>query len=374
MRVERDIAGFALPFTVGVFITIYAGAIYCIAPSFMATGILALILTSSSLLLCRQRVRLGAHLIRATIFLAAFGCGALAGVTDLSMPVRLPETDIETYAHLFCLKMQEKISSTPFQSAECGSLLKALLTGNRSALSPKIIEIFRDSGASHILALSGLHLGIIYGILSKILQIIGNNTTARMIRASIIIATCGFYTLSTGAGASIVRAFIFVVLGEIASLTGRKTTLVQILSASLIIQLIISPASIKTISFQLSYAAIAGIAVIYPWFKKLWPEGNADSKSGRAFETIMRWIWNSVSLSISCQLTTAPLAYIYFGTVPQYFILTNLLALPLTCILIPTALITILLTTSGFSPMPLIHLTDTLTQLLLKALEIIATM
>jgi competence protein ComEC len=61
----------------------------------------------------------------------------------------------------------------PFQSPDTGALLKALLTGNRSSLSPAVIEAFRTSGASHILALSGLHLGIIYAIFSKGLAVLG---------------------------------------------------------------------------------------------------------------------------------------------------------------------------------------------------------
>ena len=88
----------------------------------------------------------------------------------------------------------------------------------------------------------------------------------------------------------------------------------------------------------------------------------------------MRWIWMSAAMSIACQITTAPLAYIYFGTFPQYFILTNLLALPLTGLIIPAGLLTIALHCLGVCPHIAIMFTESLVGLLTDVLNIIATM
>ena len=261
--------------------------------------------------------------------------------------------------------MQECIDKIEFNSSDTNALLKALLTGNRNDIPKDITHAFRTSGASHILALSGLHLGIIYLIISKLFLFIGNSPNARIIRSILCIAICSTYTMVTGAGASIARALIFVIITETAKLIHRKPDLKCTLSSSLIIHLILWPGDIRNIGFQLSYAAIAGIAWIYPYLSEVWPE------AGRG---IMKRIWNGATLSISCQLTTAPLAWFYFGTFPQYFLLTNLIALPLTSIIIPLALLTITLNIIGICPNLLIQGTEIMVNALCSALTIIANM
>ena len=88
----------------------------------------------------------------------------------------------------------------------------------------------------------------------------------------------------------------------------------------------------------------------------------------------MKWIWVSAAMSVSCQVTTGPLAYFYFGTFPQHFLLTNLIAMPLTGLIIPSALLTITLDSIGICPDLLISFTETLVGLMSKALSIIASM
>ena len=138
---------------------------------------------------------------------------------------------------------------------------------------------------------------------------------------------------------------------------------------------------------------MTGIAFIYPRLEGFWNRAAAFFKSGRNEETdkddehgiwdakiksricrAARWIWNTVALSIACQITTAPLAYMYFSTFPLYFMLTNLLTLPLTGLLIPAALLTVTLSTIGYCPEILIHATEALVCLLIWLLEVISTM
>ena len=261
--------------------------------------------------------------------------------------------------------LQYWIENVKFKSPDTNALIKALLTGNRSQIPPNITQAFRASGASHILALSGLHLGIIYLIVSKLMSLAGGFPKARVFQGILCILTCTIYSLATGAGASIIRALIFVIIREIAKLSHRQPDLKDILASSLIIQLTICPSDISNIGFQLSYAAIAGIAWIHPYLKDIWPE---DS------EPILKRIWDSASISISCQLTTGPLAWLYFGTFPQYFILTNLIALPLTGLIIPAALLTAVLSAMGICPNLLIQGTEMLVNALCSSLEIIASM
>ena len=375
MDVEREIAGIALPFTIGAVITV------CTVKSFCAGGFVvhelafAACFVSLCGLLLRKRMSLGDGAVRSLLILSLCSCGALSGAVSA---YHIPFADcssVEEYAIGFGIRMQNIIDSIPFSSARTNALLKALLTGERSTLSPELTEAFRDSGASHILALSGLHLGIIYGIFSKVLFFMGNSVAGRRMRSAVIVILCGFYTLATGAGPSIVRAFIFILLGEAARMTGRLHSLRQLLMASLLIQVIIDPLSVRSVSFQLSYAAMAGIAFIYPWLRDFWPSGEAgDDSYGRALVRAMRWVWNSAALSISCQLATGPLAYLYFGTLPQHFLLTNLISLPLTGFIIPCALASLVLSGLGWCPTFVVSVTEWLTSLLTLSLEIIASM
>ena len=375
MHVEREIAGITLPFTIGAIITV------CTVKSFCAGGFvvheLAFAACFMSLcgLLLRKRLSLGDGAVRTLLIVSLCSCGALSGAVSV---YHIPFADcssVEEYAIGFGLRMQNIIDSIPFSSARTNALLKALLTGERSTLSPELTEAFRDSGASHILALSGLHLGIIYGIFSKVLFFMGNSVAGRRMRSAVIVILCGFYTLATGAGPSIVRAFIFILLGEAARMTGRLHSLKQVLMASLLIQVIIDPLSVRSVSFQLSYAAMAGIAFIYPWLRDFWPSGKVgDDSCGRALVRAMRWVWNSTALSISCQLTTGPLAYLYFGTFPQHFLLTNLISLPLTGFIIPCALACLGLSGLGCCPALMVSVTEWLASLLTWSLEVIASM
>jgi competence protein ComEC len=227
------------------------------------------------------------------------------------------------------------------------------------------VSIFRESGASHILALSGLHLGIIYGIISWLLSFLGNSPYANKARAFLIIASCGLYTAVTGAGASITRAFFFILIREVSRLCNRYTSTAQVLMSALFLQLLISPESAGDIGFQLSYSAMAGIAFIFPWLKNLWPEG----KGG-----LMKWVWTSAAMSISCQITTGPIAFFYFGTFPQHFLLTNLIAIPLTGLIIPSSLVALALNYAGICPDFMIWFTEKLVCILTESMNIVASM
>ena len=382
MKVERDIAGFALPFAGGVLVTAYSGTIFHSLSSYIHIIASSAILMTLMLLLQRQKLKFARHITDILIGAAAMGCGALCAATDMFL-LDMPQSELMNACNDIGLRMQSLIDTIPFKSDDTSALIKALLTGERTSLSTEIKTTFRSSGASHILALSGLHLGIIYGILSWVLSILGNSKAMRILRSAIIIMACGAYTLATGAGDSLVRAFIFIFLREIARVTCRYHGLGQILLTSLIIQLVIDPSSIRSVSFQLSYAAMAGIAFIYPWLQGFWEragkvlttrEEDDFNKADGPLSRPTRWIWNTVALSIACQLTTGPLAYLYFGTFPKYFMLTNLLTLPLTGILIPTALLTLCLSAIGYCPSIMVQATEWFAETLIWMMQVISTM
>ena len=133
--------------------------------------------------------------------------------------------------------VRSMLDSIPFPSPRTSPLLKALLTGDKSGLDSHTVTTFRDSGAAHILALSGLHLGFIYAILLKVTSLAGMSPRVRKIRSILIIAVSGFYTIATGASPSLVRAFLFIVINETARLMHRHVPPVHVLCIALMIQL-----------------------------------------------------------------------------------------------------------------------------------------
>ena len=249
-------------------------------------------------------------------------------------------------------------------------LVNALLTGDKSGLDKDIISAFRDSGAAHILALSGLHLGIIYGILRKVTSVMGNSPTANKIRSAGIIFTTFLYTLATGAGPSLVRAQLFITINEISHLAQRRTSLGKVYCSALLIQLTMNPLVISSVGFQLSYMAMAGIVVLYPRMKAWFPE-NEEGRT-KFVSYVPKKMWDAMALAISCQIFTGPVAWLYFGTFPKYFIITNMFALPITSLLMIMATLTATLSAAGLCPTIIISITDKLSMMLIDIVKIIA--
>ena len=373
MTAERDMAGFVLPFTLGSVLTMTIHEVITDSSIYIRTA--SLLITSACLcpLLHSTANRLNTTLLWALIVCLGFCCGSLCSSID-HVGLLLEETHhlriLETAA-VFGQKMKSAIDSIPFENSTTNSIATALITGDRSCLKAETIEVFRQSGASHILALSGMHLGIIYGLLKLMLWGLGNSQKAKTIKSALLILVCGFYTLSTGASASIVRAFIFIMIAETAKISGRHSSLITILFSSLLIQVTLTPGEIKNAGFQLSYAAIAGIAFIFPWLRNIWPED--ISAKGWTIKGL-KWIWDCAVLSISCQITTAPIAFAYFGTFPKYFLITNLLMIPLVTLTIPMGLLTLILTGCGICPGFIVSFTEGLIDTMVYCLSVISSL
>lgn len=269
------------------------------------------------------------------------------------------------FAERYATAVKEAIDSISFENSSCNALAKALMTGDRSSLTAEVKESFRKSGASHILALSGMHLGIIYILLGKVLGIMGNSIVARRIRSSAIIAAAGLYTLMTGAGESLVRAFLFILIAEICRMTGRSSTGLRTLCGALMIQLIITPLAVKSVGFQLSYLAMLGIFTLFPVLEAWYPAKKAGTDP-------IRKIWSLAALSISCQTFTAPLVWFHFRSFPIYFLITNLIAMPLTTIIMTLSIGCTILTGLGICPGFLVRADEAAIELLMFCLKVIS--
>ena len=212
------------------------------------------------------------------------------------------------------------------------AVVKALAYGYQDEIPAVIEESFRQSGAIHLLALSGMHLGLLYGLLLKLLALIGNSPTAKRIRSTVIIAALWAFTIFTGCGVSILRAAVMFSIYEAGVLAGRRRNGINALSLSAIIITVADPSAPSGISFQLSYAAMTAIFLIFPHLRAIVKTRNRIS--GR--------IADACAMTIACQATTAPIILLHFGTFAFYSLLANLLCSPIVSIamlLIPAVLI-----------------------------------
>ena len=360
MERMKSIEALSAVFTAGI----VAGTLLFTTPSFALPSLLLPLLTlpclfKGKLLSLPEKTAVG--IVLGSFLLLGLFCAATSALSYADEPFWM-----ETAAHGAAEKLRALIDGLPWESGGTAPLLKALLTGDRSGLPAHTVAVFRSSGASHLLALSGLHIGIIYLLFDKLTWLMGRTKTALYLRFGLIVSGAGFYTLMTGASPSIVRAFLFILIGETLRLAGRPRKPSRVLCLALFIQLVLDPAAIRSLGFQLSYLAMAGIFILYPRMQKWYPEGPQWNP--------LRRIWQAAALSISCQVFTGPLVWLRFHTFPRHFLLTNLLAIPLTTALVATALVTLLLAGAGWSVPLLLKATDTLANLLQGVLEIISSM
>ena len=398
MTETADIKPLALAFTFGaasglLLSRISMHAAYISSATSLLVALTLTVITSAD----RRQAEILLLFLTAGVF-----CAATSTLTSLGAVAGKP-----LFAGL-AADFRSMISSIPFPHEGTAPLVNALLTGDRSSLDDSVMNSFRDSGASHILALSGLHLGIIYGILLKVTSIFGKHPMVKAVRSLIIISLCGIYTLATGASPSLVRAFLFILVNETARLTHRSNNPLRVYCAALFIQTAINPQVISSTGFQLSYLAMAGIFLLYPALKKWYPQEEAagdvliekgagptesdglegvmiDKDCCRARRCWTSWmktivsaaprkIWDAAALTISCQVFTGPLAWWKFGTFPKYFLLTNLLSLPLTSAVMLLSVSTSVLFAIGICPDFLISLTDSSASLLLFIMKVISSM
>lgn len=212
----------------------------------------------------------------------------------------------------------QKIKSWPLAPPE-KSVAEALLLGYREDISPELRQKYAGAGASHVLAVSGLHVGILYIIASQLLFFLKKMRYGNALRMAILILILWSYAFLTGLSPSVVRAatmFTFVALG---TTFGRITSIYNTLLASAFILLAIQPTYLFSVGFQLSYLAVLSIVWLQPVLASLWQP--------RYF--LVRKFWDITTVSIAAQVGTFPLAIYYFHQFPGLFLVANWAILPL---------------------------------------------
>jgi len=217
------------------------------------------------------------------------------------------------------------------------SVINAILLGNDDTMNAEIRQSYASAGVSHILCVSGMHVGIIFMILNFLLKPMNFSRKTTIVKVFLLLATIWFYAYITGLSPSVKRAatmFSFVAIGD---LLHRNTNIFHSLWASCFILLLFNPLLLFDVGFQLSYLAVLGIVTLQPHLLLLW---NPKIK-------IINYFWQLTTVSISAQFTTFPLSIYYFGQFPNYFLITNLAVMMLSSVVVISGIITLTLSFSA---------------------------
>jgi competence protein ComEC len=197
-------------------------------------------------------------------------------------------------------------------------IICALVLGLTDGLDDELLAAYSATGAMHVLAVSGLHVGIIYWLLLLLLKPLNKTVYGMWIVALISIVVLWSYAFITGLSPSVLRAVTMFSFVALARPGGQHTNIYNTLAASAFALLLYNPFLIMSVGFQLSYLAVLGIVYIQPKLKGVF---EPDTK-------VMQEIWKITSVSIAAQIATFSLGLLYFHQFPNYFIFSNLFVIP----------------------------------------------
>lgn len=246
-------------------------------------------------------------------------------------------------------------------SGDENAVVNVMALGDKSGISPQLKYVYSQTGASYVLALSGMHLAIIYFILSWVVMRtmlwlyvvpellweklpVENNTRLRRIIkmflrlqpseqlyrniiSFVILLIIWLYVILVGMSPSVVRSAVMLSIYGISRMLFRKHDVITVLALTAFLTLMISPLSLFDVGFQMSYLAVLGIGVYMPYLMQLvykkdynWSEDSSTS----ILRKILLWVYGSLALSFSAQIMVMPLVAYYFHSLPCYGLLSSL--------------------------------------------------
>ena len=212
------------------------------------------------------------------------------------------------------------------------AVVAAMALGDKKGLTKELKETYSVTGASHILALSGLHLSIIYTVLSLLI-----GRRRQMFAQIVMITGIWVFVFLVGMPTSVVRSAVMLTLYAVLSLGHRDKMSVNTLAFTAIVMMIVSPMTLFDVGFQMSYMAVFTILLFVPLFEEVFPEQYLMSHS------VVKWVWGIVAVSLAAQIGTAPLTAYYFGRFSTCFLLTNLIVMPAAVVILILTMVVMLI-------------------------------
>ncbi len=208
------------------------------------------------------------------------------------------------------------------------AVINALLIGVKDFLDAEIKEAYSAAGAMHVLAVSGLHVGIVYLLITLVFGQLKTTSWGKVFFVVISLTVIWCYALITGFSPSVMRAATMFSVIILAESSGRKTNIYNSLGLAAFILLLYNPYFVFEVGFQLSFIAVLGIVMFQPPIYQLW---NTPNK-------FFDYLWAIISVSIAAQLVTFPLSIYYFHQFPTYFLFSNMIVIPSSMVMLSTGL------------------------------------
>lgn len=204
------------------------------------------------------------------------------------------------------------------------AVASALIVGYDDLISKELIRAYAGTGTLHVLSVSGLHIGIVYILLNYLFIFFEKIKYGKTVKYILILLTLWFYAVLTGLSPSVLRSALMFSIFATATRLGWNINVYNTLSFTCFVLLLINPFSITDVGFQLSFLAVLGIVTIQPWLYERYKPNN----------WFINKIWVLTSVSVAAQIATFPLSIYYFHQFPNYFIFSNLIAIPLSGIIL----------------------------------------
>ena len=218
-------------------------------------------------------------------------------------------------------------------------LVKAMLLGRRDDLRSDQVDDYTTSGTVHILSVSGMHVAIIFLVISAALGWMKRWKLGKFAYLVSTILLLTFYALVTGLPPSVQRATLMCIVFLVAEAFNRKQSAMNTLAIAALLILVADPHALYDVGFQLSFLAMTGIFLLYQPIELIWKPTNP----------VMKYIWQVTAMSFAAQLATFPLSLYYFHQFPFYFWLINPFVILFTNFLLPAAMVLLLVSLSNFS-------------------------
>lgn len=202
----------------------------------------------------------------------------------------------------------------------------ALMLGVKDELDNEILQVYNNTGTTHVLAVSGLHVGLIYSVLMLFLVYVNRTRRQKIAVAAFLIAFLWMYAFITGLSPSVLRAVVMFSLMTVARTISRRPNIYNTLGIAAFFLLLYDPYYLLDVGFQLSFLAVFGIVYLQPLLYKILTFDN----------WLLDKVWALFTISVAAQLITFPLGLLYFHQFPVYFWLANLVVVPLSTLALYT--------------------------------------
>lgn len=263
-----------------------------------------------------------------------------------------PQTDVVARWHRFWTALRQVVSARVLEvlPGATGGVAVALIAGTRGAVPQRELEEVRDSGLAHLLAISGLHIGLVTGMLFLAIRAgfalwpaIALRYPIKEAAAAVALAGAGAYLLLAGAPVPTQRAFLMTALALLGVLAGRTAITLHSMAWAAIAVLLLTPESLLSASFQMSFGAVVGLVAAYEALRR-WREGRLSRKGPRpSWQRFALYLGGVTFTSLVASLAVAPMTLHHFSNLPLYSLLANLIAVPVTALwVMPAGLLALL--------------------------------